>query len=259
MKRVILTILIIALLAPQIMVAQEVTGITEKPSYLTDFEVNNAERMYSVGKKVTTISALVATGGAIAWWIGEQYINKQLDHTDSVDGAIATFGMAQTLLGGLGVVAALPFYLWGMDIKNNPNGMGVAMGNHNRGFGGRLDVGYGFTNTPNIGGSLGYNFNSRLFVGLGAGCEYYLDGEGPYHEPSIPVYADVRWQFGNNRVTPYLGVKAGFDITQAYIPYGSVDWGVSLRCCNSSGAWWCALSLCTTHHNNLSFKISRSF
>lgn len=257
MKKALLYIFLLLVAIPQGVSAQE-RVYTEEPTYLSDFEQNHSEGIYNVGKWATISSSAVVASGALVWYLGELSIREQLKETDVVDGSVAAIGMMQTLLGGICLTAALPFYLWGLDLKNNPNGLGLEMGKE-RGLGGRIDIGWGFSNTPNIGGSVGYNFNRKLFVGLGAGYEYYLNGDGPYNDPVIPVYADIRYQFGGSRITPYLGVKAGLDVNVVPIPYGTIDWGVSQRCRNSSGAWWYAISLSNNYRNTLSFRISRSF
>lgn len=258
MKRVLPFILLFAFTIPQVALAQE-RAYTEEPTYLTDFEQDYAENIYNGGKWITLGGAAMAASGALIWYLGERSVQKQLEQTDSANAIVAALGLMQTLMGGICLTASVPFYLWGWDLKNNPNGISLEMGEKQRGWGGRLDVGWGFSNTPNIGGSIGYNFNHRLFIGIGAGYEYDLNGEGPYNYPVIPAYADIRYRLGGSRITPYLGVKAGFDFNGVPIPYGTIDWGVSQRCRNSSGAWWYALSLSNNYNNTLSFRISRSF
>lgn len=258
MKKILPFILLFILAIPQGASAQE-RLYTEEPTYLTDFEQDYAERIYEIGKWATISSGAVVASGALIWYLGELSIREQLKDSDVVNGIVSTVGLMQILMGGICLTAAVPLYLWGLDLNNNPDGISLEMGEKQRGWGGRLDVGWGFSNTPNIGGSIGYNFNHRLFIGIGAGYEYDLNGEGPYNYPVIPAYADIRYRLGGSRITPYLGVKAGFDFNGVPIPYGTIDWGVSQRCRNSSGAWWYALSLSNNYNNTLSFRISRSF
>ncbi len=258
MKKFIPFIILLLLAIPQGASAQE-RVYTQAPTYLTDFEQDCANGIYNFGKWTTIGSSVVVASGALIWYLGELSIREQLKDSDVVNGMVSTVGLMQTLLGGICLTASVPLYLWGLDLKNNPDGMSLEMGKKQRGWGGRLDVGWGFSNTPNIGGSLGYNFNRRLFVGFGAGYEYRFTSESHYNYPATPVYADVRYRFGGSRITPYIGVKAGLYFHYVPILYGTIDWGVSQRCRNSSGAWWYTLSLSNNYNNTLSFRVSRSF
>lgn len=261
MKKLFSFLALCALIAmPQVALAQDVEHPQAGLSYswyLSDFEADHAQQIYNTAKWTTIVSGAVTVSGALCLYIGELQIREQLKETDSVYSPFSGLGLIQTVIGGTCLVASIPFYLWGWDLTHQPSAAGLSLGNELRGLGYRIDLGLGGNTPLTIGGSVGYNFSSRFFAGVGVGYEMRpLDAEGPYDNAIIPIYADLRWRFGESRITPYLGVKAGFaDI----IPYGSVDWGVSYRCRKSQGAWWYALSLSSNEDNVFSLRVSRSF
>lgn len=60
--------------------------------------------------------------------------------------------------------------------------------------------------------SLGYQISPYLFVGGGIGTEYYGDPE----VFTFPLFADVRVNFINGPVTPFLGTKAGYTVNSHF-------------------------------------------
>ncbi|MBQ1964639.1 MAG: hypothetical protein II358_04365 [Tidjanibacter sp.] len=260
MKRILQLVLILALiLSPQIGLAQERLS-TEVPT-LTQYEQNHAQTLYQGAKRATFGSAALTATGAIVWYGFERYAKKHATSDVVETNPLWLISILQTIMAGSCLVASLPFYLWSWDLVHHPNGVGLALGNENKSWGGRVDLGLGGESpVVAIGGSVGYNFSRRLYVGLGAGYEKLLHNYGgDYNYAAIPVYADIQWRFGESRITPYIGVKAGFDVNIVPVPYGSLDWGVSYRCQKSKGAWWYALSLSNNEKNQVSFRISRSF
>jgi len=101
------------------------------------------------------------------------------------------------------------------------------------GFGGVVNVKAGSTEISDIHSglnfgisyTLGYQINSNLFVGLGAGAlsnmlyyeetkERYTESEHMFQSGYIPVYADVRWDFGlASKAAPYIDLKLGYQVT----------------------------------------------
>jgi len=260
MKRIIPTILaFLLLLSWQPLSAQESLS-THKytPSGLTSFEHQHSDDIYRLGKTLTIGGGVLATSGAICLWACD--LKNRNNNTDVIEGGmLATVGLLQCVVGGILVTSALPFYLWGWDIAQHPNGMSLNVGNTAKGLSGRVDIGGGSLNTISVGGSMGYNINSRLFVGVGASLEQQLWGDKYDTVAETPVYADLRLRLGGSRITPFVGLKGGFDLSNAYIPYGNIDWGVSYKCSRSTGAWWYSLSLSTSYNSALKFKVSRSF
>lgn len=257
MKRILQIVLILALiLSPRGGLAQERLS-TEVPT-LTQYEQNHAQTLYEGARWLTIGSAIMTTTGAIACYCIEQNYHKNAD-SDVIDAnPLDIVFLLQTIFGGGILVGSLPFYLWGWDLTHNPDGVGLALGGK-QGWGGRVDLGLGGKVPVSIGGSVGYNFSRRFYSGLGVGYEKRLFGYGDYNYATIPVYADLQWRFGESRITPYIGVKAGFDVNGVPVPYGSLDWGVSYRCRKSPGTWLYALSLSDEEKNQVSFRISRTF
>lgn len=257
MKRILQIVSILALiLSPQIGLAQE--RLSAEVPTLTQYEQNHAQTLYEGARWMTISSAIVTTTGAIACYCIEQNYHKNAD-SDVIDAnPLDIVFLLQTIVGGGILVGSLPFYLWGWDLTHNPDGVGLALGGK-QGWGGRVDLGLGGKVPVSIGGSVGYNFSRRFYAGLGVGYEKRLFGYGDYNYATIPVYADLQWRFGESRITPYIGVKAGFDVNIVPVPYGSLDWGVSYRCRKSPGTWLYALSLSDEEKNQVSFRISRTF
>lgn len=257
MKRILQIVSILALiLSPRGGFAQERLS-TEVPT-LTQYEQNHAQTLYEGARWMTISSAIMTTTGAIACYCIEQNYHKNAD-SDVIDAnPLDIVFLLQTIVGGGILVGSLPFYLWGWDLTHNPDGVGLALGGK-QGWGGRVDLGLGGKVPVSIGGSVGYNFSRRFYAGLGIGYEKRLFGYGDYNYATIPVYADLQWRFGESRITPYIGVKAGFDVNIVPVPYGSLDWGVSYRCRKSPGTWLYALSLSDEEKNQVSFRISRTF
>lgn len=84
------------------------------------------------------------------------------------------------------------------------------------GYKGMVDIGYAF-GTGNYGidrlmftTSHGYQVNSFLFLGIGAGINYYTDGGAG----TIPIFADFRGTapIANTRIAPFLDIKIGYTI-----------------------------------------------
>ena len=260
MKQFIPTILAFMLLLWwQPLSAQESLSAQNSTSLeLTSFETQSGDAFYRCGKALTISGGIMVASGALCVWACE--MSNRDNTTDVVEnGLLSVVGLMQCIAGGLCISSALPFYLWGWDIAKHPNGMSLNMGNTPQSVGGRLDVGGGSLSSISIGCSMGYNLNSRLFVGVGAAFEQRLLGDIYDITPETPVYADLRLRLGNSRIAPFVGLKGGFDLSNAYIPYGNIDWGVSYKCSRSTGAWWYALSLSTSYNSALKFKVSRSF
>lgn len=257
MKRILQLVLILALiLSPQIGLAQE--RLSAEVPTLTQYEQNHAQALYEGARWMTIGSAIMTTTGAIACYCIEQNRFKNADSDVVYANPLDIVFLLQTIFGGGILIGSLPFYLWGWDLTHNPDGVGLALGGK-QGWGGRVDLGLGGKVPVSIGGSVGYNFSRRFYAGLGVGYEKRLFGYGDYNYATIPVYADLQWRFGESRITPYIGVKAGFDVNIVPVPYGSLDWGVSYRCRKSPGTWLYALSLSDEEKNQVSFRISRTF
>lgn len=263
MKRVLLifALLFVAVL-PQNLLAQQPASSNLSDYYVSDIgkSIDVNKTAYNISKWGTFGGAALVTVGTVFSIIGAEIIEEQLKHTDSVGCWQSQLGFYGCFFGGVSLITSLPFYLWGLHLEQQADGSALIIGENPKGWGGLVDFGCGIEKTFGIGGSFGYNFGRQLFVGLGAGCEYYIREEyGEYDSPyCFPAYIDLRLKFGKSRIVPYIGLKGGIEVSSVPIPYGSVEWGVSYQPQHSRGAWMGALGLSTTRHL-ISFRVARSF
>ena len=69
--------------------------------------------------------------------------------------------------------------------------------------------------------SLGYQFNPYIYLGAGVGGAYFLDSE----VFAIPIFANFRVNFINNRISPFVDVKGGYSPADAKGGYASIGAG----------------------------------
>lgn len=74
---------------------------------------------------------------------------------------------------------------------------------------------------PVINASLGYQFNPYIYVGGGVGGAYFIDEE----VFAIPIFANFRADFINNRISPFVDVKGGYSPADLKGGYASVSGG----------------------------------
>lgn len=80
------------------------------------------------------------------------------------------------------------------------------------GYKGFIDLGYTFgvgdwgEDRMSFSTSHGYQFNPYLFAGIGIGANYYFDSE----LFAIPIFAHIRANFIDNKVSPYVDFKIGY-------------------------------------------------
>jgi len=70
-----------------------------------------------------------------------------------------------------------------------------------------------FQPTANFGvflGSVGWQFNPYLFLGMGTGLKYSYDQS----DGDLPVFADLRIHFLNKKISPTLAFKGGYNLTE---------------------------------------------
>ena len=82
----------------------------------------------------------------------------------------------------------------------------------------------------------GYHFNKRLFLGAGLGGSLdYFDAFGTDNHIKIdlPLYADFRYSMANRLISPYLGLRAGYDVLDNS-PYMGADLGLRIRMSSDS-------------------------
>ena len=78
-----------------------------------------------------------------------------------------------------------------------------------QGFRGMVEFAYiaGSFDAPELTLSLGYQFNPYFFAGIGTGIHYYVQG---VNTPLIPFFADLRGNFLEGPVVPFIGLKLGY-------------------------------------------------
>lgn len=69
-------------------------------------------------------------------------------------------------------------------------------------------------------GSVGWQFNPYLFLGLGTGLKYYYDNS----DGDLPVFADLRINFSNKKISPTLSLKGGYNLTENV--FGDLSTGI---------------------------------
>jgi hypothetical protein len=57
-------------------------------------------------------------------------------------------------------------------------------------------------------GSIGWQFNPWVFLGIGSGLKYYYDQS----DGDLPVFTDLRINFLNRKVSPTLSFKGGYNL-----------------------------------------------
>lgn len=83
-----------------------------------------------------------------------------------------------------------------------------------KGYKGFVDLGYAIgvgdwgLDRVEISTAHGYQFNPYLFVGAGFGVNYYTDAE----LCNIPVFANLRANLLNAKITPFVDVKIGYSV-----------------------------------------------
>lgn len=81
-----------------------------------------------------------------------------------------------------------------------------------KGYRGIVEIGYGLKSgkygldVTNFNFVNGYQLNEKMFVGIGTGFKYFTESEFTI----IPLYADFKYAFLDRKVTPLLGLSAGF-------------------------------------------------
>lgn len=66
---------------------------------------------------------------------------------------------------------------------------------------------FGFT------ASIGYQLNSRMFLGIGGGYINYPQYADGNVDNAFPIYADVKYNFNDKKVSPFVQLKAGYDVS----------------------------------------------
>lgn len=110
----------------------------------------------------------------------------------------------------------------------------------------------------------GYQINPYFSLGFGTGLRYYFDAEAAL----IPVFADFRANFINNKVSPYLslGVGYSFDATNDFEGFGfllnptvGVSFNVSDKSAMNVGLGYEMQKMHYRHSGAISINVGISF
>lgn len=155
-------------------------------------------------------------------------------------------GMCIVMTGASFILAGIPVTVAGQSMMNCDVPWRDARYD-TRGVGVILEGGYWLPDILEARASVGYHFNSHIFLGAGVAPGCWLDQSS--RDPSIPrltlpVYADFRWSFCNRLFTPYLGLSAGVEMIDDPIsPYLGAELGTRIRTNrNSTRSMWSAVS-----------------
>ncbi|MBR5904901.1 MAG: hypothetical protein IKZ51_00415 [Bacteroidales bacterium] len=156
------------------------------------------------------------------------------------------------LLGGTAVIsglafmlASVPVFIAGGTIKRC-DGPWKEARYDKRGLGLILEGGYFAPDVIQMRTELGYHFSSHSFLGLGVAPGFYWAESHRANTThfSLPVYADFRWSFCNNLLSPYLGLSAGMEmLDDPFSPYLEAELGGRIRSDkNSTRSFWMGIS-----------------
>ena len=117
-----------------------------------------------------------------------------------------------------------------------------------------------------IGGIVGAQFCSHFFVGAGASIgvsdkirreydyDYYNGRDGQEDALFVPIYGCVRYNIINKKVTPFIDIKVGGDVTENSTYYSSFNVGCRIKLdrialCPSVGADFRGVQINPRYHN----------
>lgn len=281
MKRIALTLLLLVALALPT-VAQEEPTLPEET--LQEVETTyNSRSPYRWGPDVVTPQQYrtLRTSGPIARSIGSagviygattlalstslyiQAFGLDGHKRDDVEGIDEGGGMAAVFIalgwisGGLSLAAALPLYIWGTHLDKQTDGATFAVKNEPLGWHGMVDLGVGLSRISYVDFIYGKHCSQQFFYGVGVG--YHQDLYSSISNFYFPIYGNLRWQFSDSRISPYIGAKAGLSLPYL-APYSAIDWGVRVRCKESENLWWYSVGLSQfAGEGSLTFRVARMF
>lgn len=157
---------------------------------------------------------------------------------------IYIFGMCGVLTGASLILAGIPVTIAGhsmmqcdvpwQDARYDTRGLGVI-----------LEGGYLLEDILQARASVGYHFNSHIFLGGGVAPGMWLDKSirsGYTSRLSLPLYADFRWSVCNRLISPYLGLSAGAEMTEIS-PYLGAELGTRIRTNrHTTNSFWSAIA-----------------
>lgn len=165
---------------------------------------------YSMAQNSYTEVVYLKNGSIIRGVVVEQVPNVSLK-IKTADGSIFAYPMADVEKITKEENTSINSYRYKKQVKNTL-----------RGYKGFVDAGYLFDVSDNdankfeLSTSHGYQFNNYFFVGGGLAFNHYSEAG----LCAVPIFANFRANFINNKVTPFGDVKVGYtagDIEGAYV------------------------------------------
>lgn len=245
MTRTLRTILLglVLSLVSQATFAQYSTALPMQSDDFSPTTGRHGQGLANTGKALIFTGASVALTsiafGTIGWLTYEP--------SGSIDtrGLYPVFSILGCAAGGAVALVGLPFYCTG-SYKMHRNGTSLLRlsGESARGATGIVELGAGLANYIAIDAIGGYNVNNWLFVGAGMGYNTQLTfGDAPRDKSDwiLPIYGNLRANFGSKCVTPYISTRIGYDINQSDL-YTGIEFGTRIRTANSQRgtSWWVA-------------------
>lgn len=193
-------------------------------------------KIHDAGKTMVYVG-----GGTVLAGLTFSAITFAEDYYSSCDRGVSVgpyIGLVTAGIGGVVALAGIPVMLSGRAVIRDDGGlMTVFPSDDSKGWGTIVELGGGFPYLK-AGAGVGYNFSDDFYLGASVAGNY--DWFGFQAFDSIPVYADARFAFGSKRVSPYVGLNAGYDILNTGV-YAAVNYGVRIRnASRTSTSWWIA-------------------
>lgn len=215
--------------------------------------VVDSEPWYGQGKAAFKVgkglmiggAASAALGGGILWLSTSLSRNQSTQSGENMGPILVSIlGVCGVVAGTSLVVAGIPVTIAGHSIMQCDEPWRDARYSA-RGLGAILESGYLLPGLLQVRASLGYHFNSRIFLGAGVAPGWFMNRSSRASGLpgfSLPLYADFRWSFNDRLITPYLGCSAGMELS-GISPYLGAEMGIRIRTSRSATrSFWGSLT-----------------
>ncbi|MBO4434969.1 MAG: hypothetical protein J5769_05920 [Bacteroidales bacterium] len=260
-------ILLFLLLVPTVSRAQMAYDPAEDPFRRQEQIEQQGLKLRKTGIEMAVAGgASMLAGGAL---IGLGYYAGKTgpQEENMAAGVFLALGMSSCFGGVLCAMAGVPLIVSG-NAMHKCDGYWKDQyytGNTQRGFGLILDGGFLFgMPSPCVQARIvpGYYFNQHLFAGIGAAPTMDFSEANEFYSPfTLPVFADVRYCFGNKLFAPYLGAGVGMETVYDPNVYFSVEAGLRVRLSQASprSFWVSALGETSAAYARAGIKMGYSF
>lgn len=209
------------------------------------------EPWYATGKALMLGgAATAAAGGGVMLLALSPLLNPKVpeDRLNENFGPALVYiaGLCSVLTGASMLLAGIPVTVAGNSMMNCDMPWRDARYDY-KGPGVIIEGGYYPHDIIEARATLGYHFNSHIFLGAGVapGCWLDQSSRAPgIPQLTLPVYADFRWSLCNRLFTPYLGLLAGIEmVDDPFSPYLGAEIGTRVRTNrHSTNSLWSAIS-----------------